>query len=54
MAAAYLISTDLSVEEAWAQIRAIRPFIRPTDVQIEQIERFATQRQKGEEQDGCG
>ena len=41
MAAAYLISTDLSQEEAWAQIRAVRPFIRPTAVQMEQIERFS-------------
>jgi protein tyrosine phosphatase (PTP) superfamily phosphohydrolase (DUF442 family) len=41
MAAAYLISTGLSQEEAWAQIRAVRPFIRPTVVQLEQIERFS-------------
>ena len=41
MAAAYLISTGLTVEEAWATIRAGRPFIRPTAVQIAQVERFA-------------
>lgn len=41
MAAAYLISTGLSLEEAWAQIRAVRPFIRPTKVQLAQIERFS-------------
>jgi protein tyrosine phosphatase (PTP) superfamily phosphohydrolase (DUF442 family) len=43
MAAAYLISTGLSADEAWASIRAARPFIRPTPPQIEQIERFAAQ-----------
>jgi predicted protein tyrosine phosphatase len=41
MAAAYLIGTGLTEDEAWAKIRAVRPFIRPTPVQIEQIERFA-------------
>jgi protein tyrosine phosphatase (PTP) superfamily phosphohydrolase (DUF442 family) len=41
MAAAYLNSTGLSTDEAWARIRAARPFIRPTPPQIEQIERFA-------------
>ena len=43
MAAAYLISTGLPADEAWLRIRQARPFIRPTAVQIEQIERFATQ-----------
>ena len=43
MAAAYLISTGLSADEAWARIRAARPFIRPTPPQIEQIERFSAQ-----------
>jgi protein tyrosine phosphatase (PTP) superfamily phosphohydrolase (DUF442 family) len=43
MAAAYLISTGLTPEEAWACIREVRPFIRPTTVQVEQIERFAAQ-----------
>jgi protein tyrosine phosphatase (PTP) superfamily phosphohydrolase (DUF442 family) len=41
MAAAYLISTGLSQEEAWAQLRAVRPFIRPTEAQLEQIECFS-------------
>jgi predicted protein tyrosine phosphatase len=41
MAAAYLISTGFSQEEAWAQLRAVRPFIRPTAAQLEQIERFS-------------
>jgi predicted protein tyrosine phosphatase len=43
MAAAYLISTGLTIEQAWAKIRAARPFIRPTATQLEQIERFANQ-----------
>jgi protein tyrosine phosphatase (PTP) superfamily phosphohydrolase (DUF442 family) len=43
MAAAYLISTGLTQDEAWERIRAVRPFIRPTPVQVEQIERFAAQ-----------
>jgi predicted protein tyrosine phosphatase len=39
-AAAYLISTGLSAQEAWALIRKARPFIRPTAVQRDQIDRF--------------
>jgi predicted protein tyrosine phosphatase len=41
MAAAYLLSTGLDVEQAWAMIRQVRPFIRPTSAQIAQLERFA-------------
>ena len=41
VAAAYLITTGLMPEQAWARIRARRPFIRPTAVQVQQIERFA-------------
>ncbi len=41
MAAAYLISTGLTPDRAWARIREVRPFIRPTPVQVAQIERFA-------------
>lgn len=41
LAAAYLVSSGLSTEEAWAQIRAVRPFVRPMPVQIRQVERFA-------------
>jgi predicted protein tyrosine phosphatase len=41
MAAAYLVSTGLSPREAWATIRGVRPFIRPTPVQVAQLERFA-------------
>lgn len=40
MAAAYLISTGLTLDEAWEKIRKVRPFIRPTDVQIKQLETF--------------
>lgn len=43
MIAAYLIRTGLTAEEAWASIRAVRPFVRPSAVQVEQIERFAAQ-----------
>jgi predicted protein tyrosine phosphatase len=45
MAAAYLVGTGLTPDEAWERIRQVRPFIRPTTVQVEQIERFAAQDQ---------
>ena len=41
MAAAYLVSTGLSPQQAWARIRAVRPFVRPRSAQIECVERFA-------------
>ena len=41
MAAAYLVHTGLTPDQAWARIRAVRPFIRPAAVQIAQVERFA-------------
>jgi predicted protein tyrosine phosphatase len=41
MAAAYLVSTGLTPEEAWARIRAVRPFITPKRRQVAQVERFA-------------
>lgn len=41
MAAAYLVSTGLSPDEAWEQICRVRPFIRPVVSQVDQIERFA-------------
>lgn len=44
-AAAYLVSAGLTVEEAWARIRQVRPFVRPKPLQIEQVARFAAQRQ---------
>ena len=43
MAAAYLVSTGLTPDEAWARIRAVRPFIRIKPEQAAQIERFAAQ-----------
>jgi protein-tyrosine phosphatase len=41
MAAAYLVSTGLPPDEAWARIRAVRPFIRIKPEQAAQIARFA-------------
>ena len=41
LAAAYLVSTGLTPQQAWARIRAVRPFVRPRPAQIEQIVRFA-------------
>ena len=43
MAAAYLVSTGLMPDEAWARIRAVRPFIRVKPEQAAQIERFAAE-----------
>lgn len=40
MVAAYLVTTGLTADQAWASIRAVRPFIRPKPKQIAQIERF--------------
>ena len=44
LAAAYLVSTGLTPDEAWARIRAVRPFIRLKPEQLAQIERFAAAR----------
>lgn len=41
MAAAYLVSTGLSADQAWATIRRVRPFIRPHLEQVEQVEQYA-------------
>jgi protein tyrosine phosphatase (PTP) superfamily phosphohydrolase (DUF442 family) len=41
MAAAYLVSTGLTPDQAWARIQEVRPFVRPKPVQIAQVERFA-------------
>ncbi len=41
MAAAYLVSTGLTPDQAWARIQEVRPFIRPNPVQVAQVERFA-------------
>jgi predicted protein tyrosine phosphatase len=43
MAAAYLVSTGLTPAQAWERLRAVRPFIKPTPVQLAQLERFAEQ-----------
>lgn len=40
MAAAYLVSTGLTPDQAWEKIRETRPFIRPTEVQRKQLEAF--------------
>ena len=42
MAAAYLISTGLSVDQAWALIRKTRPFVTPTPPQLAILEQLAT------------
>jgi len=41
MAAAYLVSTGLAPEEAWAKIRVKRPFILPKPSQFSQVDAFA-------------
>ena len=38
--AAYLVSTGLTPEQAWATIRRIRPFVRPNSIQMAQVEEF--------------
>ena len=43
MAVAYLVHTGLMPDRAWARVRKVRPFIRPSAVQVAQIERFAAQ-----------
>jgi protein-tyrosine phosphatase len=44
LAAAYLVSTGIGPDEAWERIRAVRPFVRPTPSQVEQVRRFAIAR----------
>lgn len=41
MAAAYLVSTGMSPDDALNHIRSIRPFIRPTPEQVAQIHSYA-------------
>ncbi|MBN2393082.1 MAG: dual specificity protein phosphatase family protein [Anaerolineae bacterium] len=41
MAAAYLVGTGMSTEQAWNTIRQARPFIRPTPPQIIALDAFA-------------
>jgi hypothetical protein len=52
MVAAYLVSTGLTPEQAWANIRAVRPYICPNPAQIVQIECFAQLSEKVD--DGIG
>ncbi len=40
-AAAYLVTTGLSADAAWATIRRVRPFIRPTPPQVAAIAAWA-------------
>ncbi len=40
MAAAYLVTTGLTADQAWARIRAVRPFVRPKPDQVAQVARF--------------
>jgi protein-tyrosine phosphatase len=43
MLAAYLVSTGIKPGEAWARIKAVRPFIRPSLSQISQVDLFAAE-----------
>ena len=43
MAAAYLVRQGATPQEAWEKIRAGRPFVRPTPLQVEVIRTFAMQ-----------
>ena len=47
MAAAYLVTTGLTAEEAWARVRQGRPFVRPMAGQVAQMERFAAHVREG-------
>ncbi|RPI78719.1 MAG: protein phosphatase [Chloroflexi bacterium] len=39
--AAYIVNQGTGPRDAWEMIRKVRPFIKPTEVQITQLERFA-------------
>lgn len=41
--AAYLVTTGLTPDQAWATIRSVRPFIRPNSIQMAQVEEFHRQ-----------
>jgi protein-tyrosine phosphatase len=47
MVAAYFVSTGISPADAWAKIRAVRPFVRPTPGQMQQLEAYAAQVKAG-------
>jgi len=40
MAAAYLVSTGLTPDQAWTRIQEVRPFIRPRPAQVEQVTHY--------------
>jgi predicted protein tyrosine phosphatase len=40
LAAAYLMSTGLSADQAWDRIRAVRPFVRPSKRQLDALQTF--------------
>ncbi len=42
MVAAYLVSTGLTVAEAWALIRKVRPFVLPLRLQVQAVETFTS------------
>jgi dual specificity MAP kinase phosphatase len=48
MAAAYFVSLGMTPIEAWRQIRLVRPFVRPTELQLERLEQFARDYQPNE------
>lgn len=52
MAAAYLISTGMTVEDALRLIRRVRPFIKLTPPQLAALEEFAAQVQRHKESAG--
>jgi protein-tyrosine phosphatase len=43
LATAYFVDSGLAPDEAWARIRTVRPFIRPTPPQLQQIQHYADQ-----------
>lgn len=43
LAACYLVQTGRTPQQAWAQIKAHRPFIRPNQEQRDQVDLFAAQ-----------
>ena len=47
MAAAYFVSLGLTPEEAWARIRDVRPFVRPTEEQLDRLRAFAAEVAEG-------
>jgi protein-tyrosine phosphatase len=41
--AAYLVTTGLTPDQAWAKIRSVRPFVRPSAVQTAVVEELRSQ-----------